>query len=162
MFESKERYGRSWAYTNDEAVCPEGWISVANLAGVIECSMETVRTQCRRAGLVGRKLRRVTVDGRVLLGSMAVFPRAEALEVMLAWDERREVRERAYVERLEVRAAERREKEAEERKRIAEGRALVRAERKRMLAARRAELAREKERRRAARERVRARGGRAK
>lgn len=163
MYESQERYRKEWASCGDDAVTPAGFISARNLAGLIGCSDATVRVQLQRAGLVGQKIRRMTVDGKKLIGQMLVYPKNEALDVMYAWEEEREamyVKKVARIERAEERAAARREKEAEERKRIAEERAVVRAERKRMLQARKAELAREKarvrERRRVARERVRA------
>lgn len=181
MFESQEKYKREWARCADEAVCPAGWISVVNLAGVIGCSETSVRVHCAAAGLESRMVKRVTVDGRKLIGRMMVFPKEEALEVMYAWEEGRAARERRMVEKVErseaaarrreERAAARREKEAAERKLIAERRAKVRAERKRMFQERKAELAREKERRkkervrerrRVARERVRAGSARAK
>ena len=142
MFESQETYKREWARCADEAVCPAGWISVVNLAGVIGCSETSVRVHCAAAGLESRMVKRVTVDGRKLIGRMMVFPKEEALDVMYAWEEGREARERRMVEKVErseERAAARREKEA--------------AERKRMFQARKDELAREKARRKLERER---------
>lgn len=115
---------------------------MVNLAGVIGCSETSVRVHCAAAGLESRMVKRVTVDGRKLIGRMMVFPKEEALDVMYAWEEGREARERRMVEKVErseERAAARREKEA--------------AERKRMFQARKDELAREKARRKLERER---------
>ena len=140
MFDGKERYGEAWEDSANEPVVPAGWISARNVAGIFECSVAVVRDECSRRGVTKQRIKRVSVSGESMGGTIVCFPKVEALAVMEAWEERREARARYAAER----PARKRAWYAKMQEREREARAKARVERKEARARMRALCMRER------------------